>query len=503
MRMLASTLALALPVWPTACLNEDERTAVQEACRELAKTLPENVHLPNSPGYNLSNTYWSARQSALHPQCFVTPRSTQNVSHVMKTLTSLKAPFSVKGAGHTAFPGGSNIQDGVTIDLAHLDQVAVSPDRKTVAVGPGNRWINVSSALDPLGLAVVGGRAASVGVSGLTLGGGQSYFSGLHGWACDNVRNFQLVLSSGRVVDANASSNADLYRALRGGGGSNYGIVTRFDLASFEQGDLWTRSLVFDGGEANRTLLPRMTGLAAEGLAADPGAHAYFVQTYDSAERRWLFLTSFFHATPPAANATPAVFDGFESVPGLVLDNALVGSVSTISRLIDEPVGQRATWWDTTVAVGSVPLFEEIGEMYKDWVVRVKEAAQTRQFTPYLVYQPITDNILEKMQQNGGNALGLYPQDGPLMMVQVSARWADAELDAVIESSASELLCEIERVARENKLLRGYVYINYAGRSQEVLRTYGNNYPWLQTIAKKWDPDGLLQRLWRGYFQLR
>ncbi|TWU72443.1 hypothetical protein ED733_003537 [Metarhizium rileyi] len=421
----------------------------------------------------------------------------------MKTLTSLKAPFTVKGAGHTAFPGGSNIQDGVTIDLVHLNQITVSADRKTVSVGPGNRWINVSSVLDPLGLAVVGGRAASVGVSGLTLGGGQSYFSGIYGWACDNVRNFEVVLSSGDTVDANATSNTDLYWALRGSGGSNWGIVTRFDLMSFEQGDLWTQSLIFNGMSANQTLLPMMNKLAAKDLATDPGAHTYFVQTYDQASRQWLFLTSFFHATPPAVNTTPAVFDGFKSVPGLVLDSTLVANVSTLSRLIDEPVGRRATWWDTTVALGSVQLFDEIGELYVNWVSQLNKTAGARQFSPYLVYQPITINILEKMQQNGGNSLGLYPQDGTLMMVQVSARWSDAELDAVVESSASRLICEIERTARKRELLRGYVYVNYAGQSQDVLRTYGDNYDSLKTISEKWDRGGLLQRLWRGYFQLQ
>jgi FAD/FMN-containing dehydrogenase len=421
----------------------------------------------------------------------------------MKTLTFLNAPFTVKGAGHTAFPGGSNIQDGVTVDLVHLNQVTVSKDRKTVSVGPGNRWINVSTVLDPLGLAVVGGRAASVGVSGLTLGGGQSYFSGLHGWACDNVRTYEVVLSSGKIVNANPTSNADLYWALRGSGGSNWGIVTRFDLVSFEQGDLWTRSVIYDGMSANRTILPIMARLAKDELKKDPGAHTYFVQTYDQASRSWLFLTSFFHATPPAPGTMPAVFEAFHSVPGVVQNVTLVANLSTMSRLIDEPYGRRATWWDTTVAVTSVQLFEEIGQMYMDWVLKVLKTAGTREFVPYFVYQPITENILQQMQKNGGNSLGLYPQDGPLMMVQVTARWADAELDALIENSIKAFIAKIEQTAREKSLLRGYVYINYAGQTQRVLQTYGKNFDRLKRTAKRWDPQGLLQRLWRGYFQLR
>ena len=114
--------------------------------------------------------FWSDRQAEVHPSCFVTPRNTKDVSKIMKLLTSLDAPFTVKSGGHTAFAGGSNVDDGVTVDLKYLNDITVSKDRKTVSVGPGNRWINVSEVLDPMNLAVVGGRVASVGVGGLILG---------------------------------------------------------------------------------------------------------------------------------------------------------------------------------------------------------------------------------------------------------------------------------------------------------------------------------------------
>ena len=77
----------------------------------------------------------------------------------------------MKSGGHAAFAGASNIQGGVTIDLINLNQVTVSPDNHTTSVGPGNRWINVYEKLSPLGLTVIGGRVADVGVGGLILGG--------------------------------------------------------------------------------------------------------------------------------------------------------------------------------------------------------------------------------------------------------------------------------------------------------------------------------------------
>jgi len=110
---------------------------------------------------------------------------------------------------HTPFAGSANIKGGATIDLTALNQVNVSGDQKQVAIGPGNSWQDVCLKLDALGLAVSGGRAASVGVGGLILGGmpllftlvkslvniskgGFSFFSPRYGLVCDNVLNFEV-----------------------------------------------------------------------------------------------------------------------------------------------------------------------------------------------------------------------------------------------------------------------------------------------------------------------
>ena len=77
----------------------------------------------------------------------------------------------MKSGGHAAFAGASNIQSGLTIDLANLNIVEVSEDRTLTQVGAGNRWGEVYSQLDPLQLSVIGGRVAGIGVGGLTLGG--------------------------------------------------------------------------------------------------------------------------------------------------------------------------------------------------------------------------------------------------------------------------------------------------------------------------------------------
>lgn len=123
--------------------------------------------------------YWTAQESSVIPKCVVAPKSTKDVSHAIYVLSLLavktsfkpECQFAIKGGGHTPWAGAANQAHGVTIDLAGLNIIDVSPDKALTGIGPGNRWINVYSQLDRLGLAVPGGRVSSVGVGGLVTGG--------------------------------------------------------------------------------------------------------------------------------------------------------------------------------------------------------------------------------------------------------------------------------------------------------------------------------------------
>jgi FAD/FMN-containing dehydrogenase len=82
-----------------------------------------------------------------------------------------QCPFAVKSGGHAAFAGASNIQGGITINFAKINEVSLSVNKDIASIGPGNTWFDVYSALEPEDLTVIGGRVAAIGVGGLTLGG--------------------------------------------------------------------------------------------------------------------------------------------------------------------------------------------------------------------------------------------------------------------------------------------------------------------------------------------
>ena len=132
------------------------------------------VSFPQSPGYSAaSKSYYTAFEQEVRPDCYVRPNNSRDVSKVITNLKGTNPPvrLAIKGGGHAIWAGAANIEHGVTLDLSGLTGVTVDPGTKIASIGAGERWQSVYEKLGAQGLAVTGGRVASVGVSGLTLGG--------------------------------------------------------------------------------------------------------------------------------------------------------------------------------------------------------------------------------------------------------------------------------------------------------------------------------------------
>ncbi|APG59051.1 FAD-binding oxidoreductase [Christiangramia salexigens] len=133
---------------------------------------------------------------------------------------------AVRSGGHNG--GGLGICDeGLVIDLSGIKYIRVNTANDTVRVGGGNLWGEVDHATHAFGLAVPAGIISTTGVGGLTLGGGVGYLSRKFGLTIDNLLEADIVLADGKVITANKDQNADIFWAIRGGGG-NFGIITSF-----------------------------------------------------------------------------------------------------------------------------------------------------------------------------------------------------------------------------------------------------------------------------------
>ena len=199
--------------------------ASDPAISTLKSSVRGAVIQPGEAGYDQARKVYNGMIDR-RPRLIVQCADVADVIAAVNFGRDQKLLTAVRGGGHNA--GGLGVcDDGLVIDLSHISYVHVDPVKKTVRCGGGTTWAQVDHATHAFGLAVPAGIIASTGVGGLSLGGGIGHLTRQCGLTIDNILEVEMVLADGRVVTANAKQNADLYWAVRGGGG-NFGVVTSF-----------------------------------------------------------------------------------------------------------------------------------------------------------------------------------------------------------------------------------------------------------------------------------
>ncbi len=154
-------------------------------------------------------------------------------------------PLSTRSGGH-GISGRSTNDGGIVIDLRHMNGIEViDRERRLVRIGPGARWMEVAAALGEHGWALSSGDYGAVGVGGLATAGGIGWLAREHGLTIDHLRAAELVLADGSIQRADATTNAELFWAVRGAG-ANIGVVTSFEFEAVEIGELGWAQLAFD-----------------------------------------------------------------------------------------------------------------------------------------------------------------------------------------------------------------------------------------------------------------
>ncbi|KAF2649454.1 FAD-binding domain-containing protein [Lophiostoma macrostomum CBS 122681] len=467
--------------------------AALSCCALLAQTLGSNLAFPNTTAYETTvSSYWSLQEVSLHPSCVLRPSSTNDLSTAVPILTSNKCTFAIKSHGHAPAAGFANINDGVTIDLTSLKTVSLSADKSVAHVDPGLSWFEVYSYLDKFNVTVAGGRNGAVGVGGLTLGGGISYIGPRVGWTSDTVLNFEVVLGSGEIANANATHHADLFRALKGGS-NNFGIVSSISFRTYAQGEILAGNIISPFSQ-----LPAVADAFAKLANATPyDPYAELVTSVAwTAAAGWGNFTHIAAYTKPETK--PAALQPLLDVANST--NTLhITPISTWSNESANPLTERL-FYTGTYGVSAVLLQDIVHR----WDAILNSTAPIPGLIAWgFTFEPLPTVFTAHYKDNGGNPLGVTDEQGNMMVLLLSPVWNNTASDTLVVERAESLLAAADQAAKELGLLKRFRYLNYAAPGQEPLRSYGKkNFAALTEVSRKYDPNGVFQKLVPGGFKL-
>jgi FAD/FMN-containing dehydrogenase len=205
--------------------NRSGAPVTADIVEAFAASLAGKTIRPDGPDYEQARRIWNAsivRKPGLIARC----AGTADVVHAVKFARANDLLVSVRGGGHSV-AGRALCDDGLVIDLSGMRMVFVDPAARTARVQGGAILGDMDRETHAFGLAVPAGVVSRTGIGGLALGGGVGWLVRKYGLSCDNALAFEVVTAEGEVVTASDKENADLFWALRGGGG-NFGVVTSF-----------------------------------------------------------------------------------------------------------------------------------------------------------------------------------------------------------------------------------------------------------------------------------
>jgi FAD/FMN-containing dehydrogenase len=432
------------------------------------------IVMPGEPGYD------EARQEAnpafqAYPQIIVYCEVPLDVEACLIIAIKTRLQIAIRSGGHSS--AGYSVNNGIVIDVSSLDSISIDTVAKTAKVGPGVDFDRLNAALDAVALHVPSGACGNVCVGGFMQGGGYGYTSRAFGMNCDNVIDVQVMLWNGGTVRANAAQNIDLFWAIRGGTGGNFGIVLEVTYKLQTLPSVWAFAIQWDVSQAAAVLLELQRNYTSSGAPPELG---YMMNVgYNGGAPVALIQGMYCGDSGVGKQAVASLM----AIPTAQLLVDISGPYGKMDQYLDDnpypipnpPPGIKE---DKICGYIASPL------ALSDWQAIVDQFYRTPSQVNVLYTEPY------------GGAINAFPIDGNAFIHR------SVDLNLVIDAT---WMADSEKPAAEAWLL-GYqnlmqtyfgeeIYQNYPRRSYEQFRMnyWGTAFPKLLCVKRKYDPHNIFR----------
>ncbi len=406
------------------------------------------------------------KRPALIAQC----RGTADIADAVRMARESGLEIAVRGGGHNV-GGRASVNDGLMIDLSLMRDVHVDPKSRRAWAGGGALWRDFNRETQHFGLATTGGVVSSTGVAGLTLGGGFGWLMPKYGMALDNLRSVTLVLANGKVVRASADENADVFWAVRGGGG-NFGVAATFEFELHPVGPIVVGGLVAHPLARAREVLRFFRDQTAS-LPDEMFMVAALLTAPDGSGHKIVGLAAV-HCGPVA--------DGEKAVEPLkafgppVMD--MMGPVPYVrtNMLMDEalPAGARNYW--------KSHFLDSLSDEAIDTLIDRFER------NPSPMCQMVVEHFHGAVSRVPADATAYALRDTGFNMLILS-QWMDAAQDTPCIAWCRETYAAMQPFVGSKRYLN---YLDDDDPSDAALKAvYGPNLPRLRQVKKRYDPENV------------
>jgi FAD/FMN-containing dehydrogenase len=431
------------------------------AIRKLVSQISGHVITPETPNYESARLVFN-RAFDRHPALIVRSATSSDVARALDFARRNNLRLAVRAGGHSRL-GYGMCDGGLVIDLSGMKRVEVDAGKRVAHAEAGVLVRDLDEATQRFSLATTSGGCPTVGIAGLTLGGGEGRLMEKYGAACDNLLSAQVVTMDGRQVEASQKSNPDLFWAIRGGGG-NFGVVTSLEYQLHPVGEVVSGALLYPAGR-----IPDLLQAFVEFLAGAPDELDAFAQLLPSERGPRLKIDVCYCGDPR-------------------MGNDVVRPLRRLKPQVDSVKGM--SYLEAQLAGGF--LLAPVAHFQTNFFLPELSEPAVGAITTAINNAPTTCKVIIVPLRGAVSRVGLRD-------TAFALRQPGFEVDmAGVWSAPTEKSDAVRWVHATRDSLQSFahgVYVNQLGdTSDQLVRSaYGPNYARLVEVKKKYDPENVLR----------